>query len=1145
MAEMVELASRAQARASDPKASVFVSANAGTGKTKLLTDRVLRLLLAGAPADSILCVTYTRAAAAEMRNRINKRLGDWTIIGAQELLDDLQKMGIAMPRQDMIHRARSLFAEILDNDNGPRVETVHSFCQAILHRFPIEAGIAPHAKLADDAEQVQLKLLARNHILSTADADLSEAIKLIAEITNEDRADGVLQGFLDQEPRLGDPQILPKITAHFEGRLKVLDVAMANQQKAAAVAAIDASALRAVAAVLQLSDVESHKRRGAKMDLWLAQTASDKIDKLSHLVEALFSATGALKERSLSNKAIREAMPDCVAIQQNAIACLEPILRDENAQKCKQMTLALYRYGAAFWREYERLKTVRGLLDYNDLISHTNRLLMQSDSAQWVAWKLDNGLQHLLIDEAQDTSPPQWHLLRRLVDDFFAGESADNFLSHKNSDPKAPPLPQRSLFAVGDFKQSIYSFQGADPRVMNENRGALALKARQAKKDFEDVALSVSFRSSAPILQLVNALIPQLDGIEDFVTHDLVRDDLNGFVELWPVVSGDDDNAAQAVFGAPNMAFGNDAETNAANQLAATLKSWIGHKTLSSGKPVGAGDILILLRKRGAFFEQLLKSLQQNGISVAGADRMKLEDQIEIQDLLALGDVMMLPEDDLQLAAVLKSPLCGLDDDDLFTLAYDRGSASLYARLMAHRGGDTKFGAAADQLAAWRLLADRDSVFGFFSSVLVNGGRQNFVRRLGNAVHESLDHFLTLAQTMALGEGVSLLQFLTAIRGSGGDVKRDMDSSGTDEVRVMTIHGAKGLEAPIVILPDMLKPRRVGQTLGRDDHAVYWIPPGPAFQPDFITAVKTASRVLADQEANRLLYVALTRAREGLVIAGWQKPHGVRQLEDSDYQLIKHALADLPGTAEIADQHLVLHTTAVRPLSSPEDAAETSVPRRTDDSKTADWIAMPAPIDLPDGRPLRPSQPGLDHAPTAPKGGHSSPNRQISLAYGRVVHQLLEILPLVPPNRRHAVAQPILKAALDLPDTAKDPLLDRLNDIISLPQLAPLLGDKALAEAPINGMVKKVAVAGQIDRLYVGDDHIILMDFKTGQRPDGATPRSYLEQMALYDALLVQIYPDRPITCWLIWTDTQNIEEISQPQRQQALARLFANDAEK
>ena len=422
MNEMIARASAAQAKASDPAASVFVSANAGTGKTKLLTDRVLRLLLSGAPADGILCVTYTRAAAAEMRNRIFKRLANWATIPAKALGEDLENMGIVMPSQDMRRRARSLFAEILDNDDGPRVETVHSFCQSILRRFPIEAGVAPHVQLADDDEQSRLKAMARTNILYHPSPELAASVLLIAEAVSEGRADEIVNDFVNRAEGLESPDCLARIESHFRDDLGVVS---ADQERDVLLARLDLiqdEKLRSVSAALQASGSKTQSDRGAKMDVWLAQTGDGRIAKLSFLVDALFSAGKARKQ--LSNADLRETVPQIDAIQKQVIEIIKPLLLSQAAQICRDRTMALYRFGMAFNQEYSRLKTQRGLLDYNDLIIRTNNLLAASEAAQWVAWKLDNGIQHLLIDEAQDTSPAQWKLLRRLVDEFFDGEGS-------------------------------------------------------------------------------------------------------------------------------------------------------------------------------------------------------------------------------------------------------------------------------------------------------------------------------------------------------------------------------------------------------------------------------------------------------------------------------------------------------------------------------------------------------------------------------------------------------------------------------------------------------------------------------------------------------------------------------------------------
>jgi len=1121
MNKMIARASADQAKASDPAASVFVSANAGTGKTKLLTDRVLRLLLSGAPADAILCVTYTRAAAAEMRNRIFKRLADWAIIPAKALGEDLENMGIHTPSQDMRRRARSLFAEILDNDDGPRVETVHSFCQSILRRFPIEAGVAPHVQLADDDEQSRLKAMARANILYHPSPELAASVLLIAEAVSEGRADEIVNDFINRAVGLDSPDCLAQIESHFRDDLGVVSADTERDMLMARLDLIQVEKLRAVSVALQTSKSKIQIDRGAKMAVWLAQTGEGRIEKLSFLVDALFSAGKPRKQ--LSNADIRKTSPQIDAIQKQAIETIKPLLPDRAAQICRDRTMALYRFGMAFNQEYSRLKTQRGLLDYNDLITRTNNLLAASEAAQWVAWKLDNGIQHLLIDEAQDTSPAQWKLLRRLVDEFFDGEGAS---PHRAS--TATSLP-RTMFAVGDFKQSIYSFQGADPLVMNQNRSELSGRAKAIQADFRDVPLSVSFRSASPILDLVNKTIPDLGGIDDFTTHEMARSGAGGFVELWPVVKGNDD-------------FG--AEMLAATQLARRVKSWIGKRHLPSGDLVGAGDILILLRKRGRFFELLLSALQIANVQVAGADRMQLAEQIEIQDLLALGDVMHLADDDLQLAAVLKSPLFGMSEDQLYDLAYNRGKASLMSRLMAHRGADGALGKMADQLARWQSRAEYESVFGFFSFVLVDGGRQKFRDRLGRAVDESLDHFLNLAQNFALGGGVSLLEFLTAIRSSGGEVKRDMDASGTDEVRIMTIHGAKGLEAPIVILPDMLASRGKSEPVlpAADGSVHYWLPPSDLARPAFVDEARQAATTLRTEEDNRLLYVAMTRARDGLVIGGWEKPNGVRRLDGSDYALLSAAIKATKTAIENEDGTVSITAEQTAKIDDKREKEPKLPPKKPVDD-TADWLFRPAPMDDKSGRPIRPSQPGLDHDPQSLAAGVAKQNaqsRQIGLAYGKLAHRLLEQLPATDAAVRRDRAVQIAGQSRDVPDAMAASLIDKLLTLIDLPAFAPLFSKDALVEVPINGRLNGIGIAGQIDRLFIDDKRIILADFKTGQPRENAIPRSYLHQMALYDGLLQKIYPGRDIECWLVWVDTLDYQPIGRDAREQALADIFA-----
>ncbi|MGB2000700.1 MAG: double-strand break repair helicase AddA [Candidatus Puniceispirillaceae bacterium] len=1115
-------ASAQQAAASDPESSALVSANAGTGKTKLLTDRVLRLMLEGALPDSILCVTYTRAAAAEMRNRISARLAKWAIAAGAALRADLAGMGITTPTQQMLARARSLFAETLDNDDGPRVETVHSFCQSVLRRFPIEAGIMPQAELADDFEQARLKSRARDNLLTASDTDLARHIGLLAEQTSEGNAETILKELLTKEDRIGQPTLLRQLEGHFTDTCGVDTSLDLDQMIEQVVAGLDEEGLRAAAIALEASGVDRQIRRGARITAWLGEAPDSRGRHVDRLIEALFTSGRPMAERSLSNAAIRQVFPGIVAVQQRVQDALVSVQAARAGLRCWQLTTALYQVGTAFQAEYARLKAQRGLLDYDDLITLTNNMLADGDAAQWVAWKLDNGIRHMLLDEAQDTSPAQWRLLRRLSDEFFEMAAGED-------------MP-RTLFVVGDFKQSIYSFQGADPAVMGENRVDLRDRATAHRVPLREVGLDVSFRSARPVLDLVNLAVPALAGITDprmpgFQAHRSARADAGGFVEIWPVISDDSEAPSAPAFAPPEISQPRDAAALSATRLAEQLAGWIGTRLLPSGRLMRAGDVMILLRKRGRYHRLVLAALQQAGIPVAGADRMKLEDQIEIRDLMALGDVMLLPEDDLQLAAVLKSPLFGIDEDSLFDLAYDRGGRSLHSRLMAHAGGANMIGRAADRLQHFRKLADDLSVFAFFSAVLTET-RQEFRRRLGAAVDETLDHFLGLAQSFGAGGGVSLTSFLAELRGSGGEVRRDMDGAASNEVRVMTIHGAKGLEAPVVILPDMLEPAGIADQLVRDPESgfVYWAP--GAARPDFVAAARDVARDRGREEENRLLYVALTRARDGIIIGGWQAPRR-RRLEGSYYEHLQKQIESMPGVAAIEGGGFRVETAG---RMEPAKTGLPTPPREEMTSEIPGWLFHEAPAEPRPLRPLRPSAPdGAATAASAP--GTRFAAATTALARGRFAHRMFEVLPGLPAARHRAVIATMIAAQKELPAETAMALADDVMQVLGLPELAALFGPDSLAETSVSGVVAGLGVAGQIDRLHIDDERVLIGDFKTGPRP-ATTPDSYVRQMALYGAVMAQIYPQCEIVTWLIWTEVAAVEVITPAAREEALAAL-------
>lgn len=549
-----------------------------------------------------------------------------------------------------------------------------------------------------------------------------------------------------------------------------------------------------------------------------------------------------------------------------------------------------------------------------------------------------------------------------------------------------------------------------------------------------------------------------------------------------------------------------------------------------------AGDVMILLRRRDRYYRLVLAALQQAGVRVAGADRMKLEEQIEIRDLLALGDVMLLPDDDLQLAALLKSPLFDIDEETLFRLAHGRGRTTLHARLMEHAGGLDPVGRAADRLLRYRGLADSHSVYGFYSAVLTET-RQEFRRRLGAAVDETIDHFLALAQSFGAGGGVSLTTFLAELRGSGGEVRRDMDSASGDEVRVMTVHGAKGLEAPVVFLPDMLEPMTSSDQLVRDRDSgfVYWAP--GTVRPDFVVAAREGERERGREEENRLLYVALTRARDGIIIGGWEaKP--TRRLEGSFYAHLRQSIASMDGVEEDGQGVLRVETAGTLP---PVEQGPPTPPKEVVASDIPDWLSRSAPEEPRPSRPLRPS------APDSAAMGSRAPGTPFSVASaalkrGRLAHRMFEVLPAVPPERRAAAIDRLADGYPDLAPDAVRLLADEVALVMAMPALAPLFGEDAMAELSVTGEICGIGVAGQIDRMHVGDGRVLIADFKTGPRP-AATPEAYVRQMALYAALIQQIYPDHAIETWIVWSEEAAVEIVDPDARDVVLAGLSSAGA--
>ena len=1117
-------ATEIQQTAGQPGESFWVSANAGTGKTHVLTNRIVRLLMSGVTPHSILCLTYTKAAATEMANRLGALLGKWAVLPDDELLESYRdQTGVPLDPDDL-PRVRRLFAEVADTTDGPNIRTIHSFCESLLGRFPLEAGVAPHFAVMDERTAAELRSEARDRVLASAAVDpntpAARAMDKLAGLVAEDAFDGLmaeldfargrLAGLLN---RHGGPAGLAAATrrqlglpADADRRSVILDAPPADEP-----------ALRRAVEALS-GGKKTDKDRAERMAPWLAGDADNKVNLFDEYALAYLTKTHTPQAR-LITKGVEDAHPGTLAALEAEQARVLAIDEQLRALTIADNTAALMDLADQLAAEYAGLKETRALMDYDDLILKTRELLapdspQRQGAVAWVHYKLDGGIAHILVDEAQDTAPAQWDILKALADEFFAGAGA------WDTDDKGA----RTVFAVGDEKQSIYSFQGAEPARFEQTREHFARRATDADMNHRldrSLEMAVSFRSTTPVLDTVDRTF-ETDDLRASVTsaniirHLIDRDGDAGRVELWPTVTHEEEDEPDA-WDAPVDKPGPRAPVvQVAETIAQTVRDWLdrGEVLESLGRPVSEGDILILVRKRGRFMEEMVRQLKLRGIKVAGADRMILTEQMAVMDLIALGRFVLLPEDDLTLATVLKGPLFNFgDDDDLTPLCHPR-KGTLWSELRARADETSKWQAAADRLSELLAAADQAPPFEFYADLLgPGGGRRAFHRHLGQDALDPIEEFLALALQFEREHPPSLEGFLHWIGGSETVVKRDLEQA-SGHVRVMTVHGAKGLEAPIVFLPDTCQASARGKPVGLlwDDQAVYW-PGSKAEDCDLTADLRAGVAAAREDEERRLLYVAMTRARDRLYVTGWEGKRG--RTEGCWYDLIQAGLTRAGAKAQDHPQG-----GEVLLLDWPQTAPVTPRPSgdRAADLPSPGWLAAPPPDEHDPPRPLAPSRPE-EAPPAASPLGEDDGAR---FKRGLIVHRLLESLPdIAPEDRERAAKRYLSRPAHELTETEQAEILAETLVVLNDAALGGLFGPGSRAEVPLVAMTQGRVVSARIDRLLVTDSEVLIADFKTNRPPpdriEDVAP-AYISQMAGYRAALRDIYPDRPVRCALIWT---------------------------
>jgi len=1108
----LEAAQELQRRASHPASHVWVSASAGSGKTTVLVARLLRLLLGddqtpATPPHRILCLTYTKAAAMEMRVRLEQILSQWATIEVTTLEQRLHQLTGTPPTQKMIARARALFANISDRPEGMRIQTIHAFCQSILARFPIEAGIAPGFTALDEYQAAPLLARALEQAWHDEPTSAWNATKSWLEGRY---SINTLHGILSNLLRAW-PDIAPAVAqaGGEDGYWRACFAALKVPEDPDTLwLEIFSDENLPLEFLRDWSDCAPNE----KLVAFLHAAPPERAVQREHYLQ-LFLTQDYEPRKKLFLKAIAEKL----SAQNIATAHAEQerLLRVLDKIKDQKLALASAAVGLLTARvstTYTAMKAAQNTLDFSDLITRTRDLLMLPGMGEWVHYRLDGGIDHILVDEAQDTAPEQWQIIRTLAAEFFAG------LSH--------PDWSRSLFVVGDPKQSIYSFQGANADLFHALEIDFTARAETAQMEFARIPLSHSFRTAANVLTLVDDVFVApsqqraLHGTEQSIQHFSIHENRIGTVRVYPTIAAQPRSKPQGLMIVERET---EASHNArlAVQIARTIADWLAEGRMLSGenRHLRASDILILLQQRTTLADQLLHALRTAGVPAAGNDRLQLLDATAVQDLLCFCQFLLLPTDDLNLAQLLRSPFINMDELTLGDIAATRQKdETLWHAVSMH--------SSAAYLYDWLARADYESAYDTLAAILslpcpaANSGLQALHARLGQQCDDPVNELLQLAlREGGVGEPLGLQAFMAWIQGSVIEIKRDLSRGQDNAVRILTVHGAKGLEAPIVILADASEmPHEHGS---KRERAVTGAAPMPhfLFAPDRNFESPSFNRSAVDaarrDEYQRLLYVALTRTSHELHIFGKANAKGERRTGNW-YDQILSALQRREDAW--ADENDIWHYGA-------EDRFADDVIVETIAKAINPWLENLSPVPPPNlAQPVAVTE--LSERGVAIQArGVADPAAQ---QRGVVLHRLLELLPDLPIEDRVTVAENFLQRQMPSQSVAThQSWIAEVMRVLHAPETAEFFSPYARAEAAVSGWFEGHPVIGTVDRFYMTDKELGILDFKTGVPPaDGKMPAAYQRQLQIYAKILSEIYPGRELKIGILWTQIPRWQEL-------------------
>ncbi len=1125
--DLKKTASAQQRRAANPANSVWVEASAGTGKTKVLSDRVLRLLLAGVKPIRLLCLTYTKAAAAEMRSRISERLSGWAVETEEDLDKHLAELlgdefCSAANRKHYRDKARTLFAELLDTPGGIKIQTIHGFCTDILKRFPLEAGISPYFTVLEDDESKMALNQIKNAVVQAEnyadDEETAAANRYLIENVSEYTYDkmignivgarhemavimekhGGIRGFLTElAAKLGvkDSDTDESIKAEF------MEI-MRSQEKE----------IRANIAALKVG--------GGKWD-------TDKVDVLEAMLAHGYDIqyyegykdcllnTGNKAYTDVKRYASQTACNFDANLLERLMAdafLLEKFEVKRQKSKLYHSTKAAFILASDINRRYDEYKVAKSCVDFDDLINYTCNLLENSAARQWVLYKLDGGIDHILVDEAQDTSPKQWEIVDKISEEFFSG------IGQKEAN--------RTIFVVGDRKQSIFSFQGADPVKFDKMSGTFKSKVEASGQIFDNVNLEVSFRSAPKILEVVNQIFaqgPATEGVVDEkqgkkVDHKPYRVGQYAKVTIMPLLEpekGEKTQKGNEYNRAPTERVYKIATvTRMAEAVAQRIREMI-DASQKDEKPLRYRDIMVLVAKRGEFVPEFIRACEKKRVAISGADKMLLSQQIAVQDLISLGKFLLFPQDDLSLAEALTSPLFSIEEKLLEDACWERKDRSLWEVLQEKDNQQAHI--ICSQLQTLLKNLDYIRPYELFNYVLSDlGKRRKFVERMGQEVEDALDEFINMTLDYEQREIPTLQGFISWFEQNEREIKRDSDDSEIDAVRLLTVHHSKGLQAPVVFLPCAgIMPKTDREQAFLCDGNLGYYPLNKDYYEETCSNIHAQNVEKSMREYHRLLYVALTRAEDQLIIGAYGKRNA-----QSWYELCRQTFdGDEPSVEDI-------EMISEKYVEKEEKKKSLLVQKAYNYEPWLDENITGAENNLL--KPYTPSK--ADDDEELPDSSSPLADNEQFYRRGTLIHRLLQFLPQNNGDKEKAIDLFLQKYATEFSAPDIRQIKDEVLRLLNSPEFADIFGAYSRPEVPIMGAVNGKIISAQIDRLVVMPDKIKIVDFKTNRPPakDVAhTSPQYIKQLAAYAELIRRIYPNKPIETYILWTNETRLMQVA------------------